>query len=175
MSLLARHAGQPVRRRRPSSGRVGFVGPTADVETSAETSGFVFIRYRVKFHGPHLDDVFGVEVGDELVGIGQIGQGLPEGLKAGGAVIVIVSDGWEIDDPAVIGEAMARLSRLAHRVIWVNPRKAAVSYEPLVGGMAAALPYIDTFVPGHSIDALEEVLDAIRLGGQRPSSPKPRS
>ena len=93
---------------------------------------------------------------------------------ARGAVIVIVSDGWEIDDPAVIGEAMARLSRLAHRVIWVNPRKAALSYEPLVGGMAAALPYIDTFVPGHSIDALEEVLDAIRLGGKRPASRKAR-
>lgn len=93
---------------------------------------------------------------------------------ARGAVIVIVSDGWEIDDPAGIGEAMARLSRLAHRVIWVNPRKAAVSYEPLVGGMAAALPFIDTFVPGHSIDALGEVLDAIRLGGKRTASPKPR-
>ena len=93
---------------------------------------------------------------------------------ARGAVIVIVSDGWEIDDPAGIGEAMARLSRLAHRVIWVNPRKAAVSYEPLVGGMAAALPYIDTFVPGHSIDALEEVLDAIQLGGKRPASRKAR-
>ena len=88
--MSARHEGQPVRRRRPSSGRVGFVGPTADVEASAETSGFVFIRYGVKFHGPDLDDVFGVQVGDELVGVGQIGQGLPEGLKAGGSVIVIV-------------------------------------------------------------------------------------
>jgi uncharacterized protein with von Willebrand factor type A (vWA) domain len=81
---------------------------------------------------------------------------------ARGAVVVIVSDGWEIQDPARVGEAMERLSRLAHRIIWVNPRKAAVDYQPLVGGMAAAMPYIDTFVAGHSVDALQEVMAAIR-------------
>ncbi len=86
---------------------------------------------------------------------------------ARGAVIVIVSDGWEMDDPHGLGEAMARLSRLAHRVVWVNPRKASATYEPLVGGMAAALPYIDTFVSGHSMNAIEEVLDAIRSGEKR--------
>lgn len=81
---------------------------------------------------------------------------------ARGAVIVIVSDGWEIESPELVGESMQRLSRLAHHIIWVNPRKAADSYEPLVGGMAAALPCVDTFVSGHSVRALEEVMDAIR-------------
>jgi hypothetical protein len=57
---------------------------------------------------------------------------------------------------------MERLSRLAHRIIWVNPRKAVASFEPLTGGMAAALPYIDTFVSGHSVQALEDVVWAIR-------------
>jgi uncharacterized protein with von Willebrand factor type A (vWA) domain len=76
-------------------------------------------------------------------------------------VIVIVSDGWEIDDPALVGRAMEQLSRLAYTIIWVNPRKAAKSYRPLVGGMAAAMPYIDTFVSGHSLRALEEVMHAI--------------
>lgn len=80
---------------------------------------------------------------------------------ARGAVVVIVSDGWEIEDPALVGQAMERLHRLAHHVIWVNPRKAVADYAPLVGGMAAALPYVDTFVSGHSIRALEEVIDAI--------------
>ena len=80
---------------------------------------------------------------------------------ARGAVVVIVSDGWEIESSAYVGEAMARLSRLAHHIVWVNPRKAADSYQPLVGGMAAALPYVDTFVSGHSVRALEEVMDAI--------------
>jgi uncharacterized protein with von Willebrand factor type A (vWA) domain len=80
---------------------------------------------------------------------------------ARGAVIVVVSDGWEIEDPALVGTAMARLKRLAHQIIWVNPRQAAEGYQPLVGGMAAALPFVDTFVSGHSVDALEQVVDAI--------------
>jgi uncharacterized protein with von Willebrand factor type A (vWA) domain len=86
---------------------------------------------------------------------------------ARGAVVVIVSDGWEIESPELVGEAMRRLSRLAHHVIWVNPRKAAESYEPLVGGMAAALPFVDTFVSGHSLRALEEVMAAIRTATER--------
>ena len=80
---------------------------------------------------------------------------------ARGAVVVIVSDGWESDDPAMLGEQMARLGRLAHRVVWVNPRSKSDRYEPLVGGMAAALPHVDTFTSGHSLDAFDEVLAAI--------------
>jgi uncharacterized protein with von Willebrand factor type A (vWA) domain len=80
---------------------------------------------------------------------------------ARGAVVVIVSDGWDTGDPAVVGEQMARLSRLAHRIVWVNPRKAAAGYRPLVGGMAAALPHVDAFVSGHSVAALDEVLAAL--------------
>lgn len=86
---------------------------------------------------------------------------------ARGAVVVIVSDGWEIEDPHLVGEAMARLGRLAHHVVWVNPRKAGEGYEPLVGGMAAALPHVDTFVSGHSVRALEEVMAAIRGATER--------
>ena len=81
---------------------------------------------------------------------------------ARGAIVVIVSDGWETGDAAVVGEQMARLARLAHRVIWVNPRSAGVAYRPLVAGMAAALPHVDTFLSGHSLDALDDLLAAIR-------------
>lgn len=80
---------------------------------------------------------------------------------ARGAVVVIVSDGWESDDPALLGEQMARLARLAHRIVWVNPRTQSDRYQPLVGGMAAALPHVDVFTSGHSLDALDDVLDAI--------------
>jgi len=84
---------------------------------------------------------------------------------ARGAVVVIVSDGWEIGDPAEVGVAMERLARLAHCVIWVNPRSAAADFAPLAGGMAAALPHVDTFLSGHSVRALEDLLDAIRAAG----------
>lgn len=80
---------------------------------------------------------------------------------ARGAVVVVVSDGWERDDPALLGREMERLAHLAHRVVWVNPRRASERYQPLVGGMAAALPHVDAFVSGHSLAALDEVLAAI--------------
>lgn len=80
---------------------------------------------------------------------------------ARGAVVLILSDGWAQDEPAEVSVQMARLSRLAHRIVWVNPRKAAAGYEPLVGGMAAALPFCDAFVSGHSLAALEEVVTVV--------------
>ncbi|MEC5181642.1 vWA domain-containing protein [Arthrobacter sp. CG_A4] len=85
---------------------------------------------------------------------------------ARGAVVVIFSDGWAQEDPDQVAAQMARLRRLAYRIVWVNPRKAAPGYEPLVGGMAAALPHCDAFVSGHSYSALTEVAAAIRGDGQ---------
>ena len=85
---------------------------------------------------------------------------------ARGAVVVIFSDGWAQEDPDQVAAQMARLRRLAHRIIWVNPRKAAPGYRPLAGGMAAALPYCDAFVSGHSYTALAEVAAAIRGDGR---------
>jgi uncharacterized protein with von Willebrand factor type A (vWA) domain len=81
---------------------------------------------------------------------------------ARGAVVLVLSDGWAQDDPDDVREAMARLRRLAHRIVWVNPRRAAPGYEPLVGGMAAALPFCDAFVSGHSLEALQAVAAAVR-------------
>ncbi|MHB2024651.1 MAG: vWA domain-containing protein [Mycobacteriales bacterium] len=81
---------------------------------------------------------------------------------ARGAVVGMLSDGWERDDPALLGEQLARLHRLAHRVVWANPLKARPGYAPLAGGMAAALPHLDAFVDGHSIAALERL--AAQLG-----------
>ena len=85
---------------------------------------------------------------------------------ARGAVVVIVSDGWDRGDPAQLGEEMGRLSRVAHRVVWVNPLKASPGYQPLARGMAAALPHVDQFVEGHSLAALEEL--AVLIGGKQP-------
>ncbi len=81
---------------------------------------------------------------------------------ARGAVVVVLSDGWEADEPTLLEEQMRRLARLAHRVIWVNPRVAAESFRPLTGGLRAALPSVDVLVSGHSLAAMEEVLAAVR-------------
>jgi uncharacterized protein len=80
---------------------------------------------------------------------------------ARGAVVVVLSDGWERGDPHLVGREMERLHRLAHRVVWVNPRVAAPGFAPQTGGMAAALPHIDELVSGHSVAALDEVVAAI--------------
>jgi uncharacterized protein with von Willebrand factor type A (vWA) domain len=86
---------------------------------------------------------------------------------ARGAVVVILSDGWERGDPAILEREMARLGRLAYRIIWVNPRKASPSYQPLTTGMAAALPHVDAFLSGHSLAAFDDVLTAVRSAAAR--------
>lgn len=74
-----------------------------------------------------------------------------------GSVVVICSDGLERGEPDLLRSQMARLRRLAHRVVWVNPLKGSMHYEPLARGMAAALPSIDVFLPGHNLESLEEL------------------
>ena len=80
---------------------------------------------------------------------------------ARGAVIVILSDGWERGDPMLVGREMERLARLAHRIVWVNPRVGADDFSVQSGGMVAALPHCDALVSGHSFAALGEVVEAI--------------
>ncbi|SDN78622.1 hypothetical protein SAMN05660199_00680 [Klenkia soli] len=80
---------------------------------------------------------------------------------ARGAVVVLCSDGWERGGTELLGEQMARLHRLAHSVVWVNPHKGRAGYEPLTGGMQAALPAVDHFVAGHSLAAFEELAGVI--------------
>ena len=80
---------------------------------------------------------------------------------ARGAVVVVLSDGWECGDVTLLGEQMANLSRLAHRVVWANPRKGREGFTPTAAGMAAALPYVDDFVEGHSLAALEHLAQVV--------------
>ncbi len=80
---------------------------------------------------------------------------------ARGAVVVIISDGWERGDPALVGREMERLGRLAHRIVWVNPRVSATAFSVQAGGMVAALPHCDALVSGHNFNAMGEVVAAI--------------
>jgi len=86
---------------------------------------------------------------------------------ARGAVVVIISDGWDTGDPEVLRREMERLSRVAHRIVWVNPRTQSPEYQPLAGGMAAAWPYCDAVVSAHSLNALDELTAALAHPGRR--------
>jgi len=80
---------------------------------------------------------------------------------ARGAVVLIISDGWDTGNPDRLGYEMARLSRLAFRIVWVNPRTQSPRYRPLAGGMAAAWPHCDAVVSAHSLTALGDLLAAL--------------
>ena len=98
----------------------------------------------------------------------RLGVGLKEfndtwGMRgmARGAIVVILSDGWDRGEPDEMAEEMQRLSRAAHQVVWVNPLKVTPGYEPIARGMAAAMPFIDTFLEGHCLDSLTTLADAV--------------
>ena len=74
-----------------------------------------------------------------------------------GAVVLIISDGWDRGDPDLLGKEMARLQRSCHRLIWLNPLLGSSTYEPLTRGMQAALPYVDDFLPAHNLHSLQEL------------------
>ena len=100
----------------------------------------------------------GTRLGDALkVFLDQWGQ---RGV-ARGAVVVLCSDGWERGDPTQLGAQVERLARLAHAVVWVNPHKGKPGYQPITGGMVAALPHIDQLIAGHSLAALERLVQII--------------
>lgn len=101
-----------------------------------------------------LDWSGGTRLGE---GLAEFNQRWGQRGMARGATVVILSDGWDRGDPVLLDEQMRRLRRLAHRVVWVNPLKVTPGYAPLARGMATALPHVDAFVEGHSVDALERL------------------
>ncbi len=108
----------------------------------------------------------------------RLGEGLRQfndewGVRgmARGAVVVILSDGWDRGDPEVLGEQMERLHRVAYQVVWVNPLKSSPNFAPLARGMAAALPHVDEFVEGHNLASLEHLARVV--SGKRSESGRP--
>lgn len=98
----------------------------------------------------------------------RLGSGLREfndewGVRglARNSIVVILSDGWDRGEPDELADQMQRLQRVTHRLIWVNPLKVTPGYAPLARGMAAALPFVDRFVEGHSIAAMEQLASVI--------------
>ncbi len=101
-------------------------------------------------------------------GIGRFNDDWGTKGMARGAIVVILSDGWDRGDPDRLDAEMARLARVAHRIVWVNPLKATDGYAPLARGMAAALPHVDDFIEGHSLESLDRLSSILAGGGSRP-------
>jgi uncharacterized protein with von Willebrand factor type A (vWA) domain len=80
---------------------------------------------------------------------------------ARGAVVVICSDGWERGDSALLGEQVQRLSRLAHKLVWVNPHRGKTGYEPVQAGIVVSLPYLDDFLAGHSFATFARLTEVV--------------
>jgi uncharacterized protein with von Willebrand factor type A (vWA) domain len=81
---------------------------------------------------------------------------------ARGAVVVVFSDGWERGDLVLLGEQVARLRRMTHRLVWVNPHRGKAGYLPVQGGIVAVLPYVDELLAGHSLATFEDLLEVVR-------------
>jgi uncharacterized protein len=155
-------------------GSSGFSGPTTDA-ARPRTEVFTFAT-RLTRLTPYLaaatPETMLARAGQaapDWAGGTRIGAALREfndryGTRgmARGAVVLIISDGWETGDPALVGAQMARLHRVAYRIVWANPRTQSDRYRPEVGGMAAAWPYCDAVVSAHNFESLDELLAALR-------------
>jgi uncharacterized protein with von Willebrand factor type A (vWA) domain len=155
-------------------GGAGFSGPTRDAERP-RTEVFTFAT-RLTRLTPYLASASpetmlakAAEAAPDWAGGTRIGAALRAfndgyGVRGmgRGAVVLIISDGWETGDPALLGAQLARLHRIAYRIVWANPRTQSERYRPEVGGMAAAWPYCDAVVSAHNFEALDELLTALR-------------
>jgi uncharacterized protein with von Willebrand factor type A (vWA) domain len=107
---------------------------------------------------------------DDWSGGTRIGEALAtlnreHGRRLGrGAIVVLLSDGWDRGEPDELAAEMARLRRCANRLVWLNPLKAHEDYEPLTRGMQAALPHVDDFLAGNSLASLAELADLMEGG-----------
>jgi uncharacterized protein with von Willebrand factor type A (vWA) domain len=80
-----------------------------------------------------------------------------------GAIVLLISDGWDRGDPTLLRQEIARLQRSCYRLIWLNPLLGSTEYEPLTRGMQTALPYIDDFLPVHNLSSLEDLADHLKI------------
>ena len=130
-----------------------FVFGTRLTRVTGELAGRDPDRALDRAAGAAADWSGGTRIGDALATLNR-----EHGRRLGrGAIVVLLSDGWDRGDPRQLGREMARLGRCAYRLIWLNPLKASPDYEPLTRGMQAALPHVDHFLAGNSLASLEEL------------------
>ena len=108
----------------------------------------------------------GTRIGDAL---GDFNRKWARRVLGHGAVVIIVSDGWDRGDPTQLAAELEHLHRSSHRLIWLNPLLGSEGYEPLTRGMAAALPYCDDFLAAHNVQALDDLGRLLSGLGRRPA------
>jgi uncharacterized protein len=130
-----------------------FVFGTRLTRVTGELAGRDPDRALDRAAGAAADWSGGTRIGDALATLNR-----EHGRRLGrGAIVVLLSDGWDRGEPRQLGREIARLGRCAYRLIWLNPLKASPDYEPLTRGMQAALPHVDHFLAGNSLASLEEL------------------
>lgn len=151
-------------------------------EAEAFTAGTRLARVTAALRAPTTDRMwegFIAEVPD-FAGGTRLGDALADLLTDWGrrgplraAVVVVFSDGWEHGDAEMLGRQMHRLRRIAHRVLWINPRSGRTGWHPETAGMRKALPAVDALVPGHTVDALQQASDLISGVAAGPGARRP--
>ena len=156
------------------------VASRAEVEAFALGTRLTRLTRELTTHDPDVALARAAAAVPDWSGGTRLGEGLRRfndewavrGL-ARGAIVVILSDGGDRGEQADLAEQMARLHRVAWRIIWVNPLKAGAGYEPTARGMAAALPFVDDFLEGHSLDSLDELARIVSAStSDRRSTPR---
>jgi uncharacterized protein with von Willebrand factor type A (vWA) domain len=137
-----------------------FVFGTRLTRVTGELAGRDPDRALERAAGAAEDWSGGTRIGDALATLNR-----EHGRRLGrGAIVVLLSDGWDRGEPAQLRAEIARLGRCAHTLIWLNPLKAHPAYEPLTIGMQAALPYVDHFLAGNSLASLAELAELMESG-----------
>jgi uncharacterized protein len=146
----------------------GSQSPTRGVETFTVGTRLTRVTRAMRLRDPERAIVAAGETVPDWSGGTRLGETLRifmdrwgQGGLARGAVVVIFSDGWERGDAAMLGEQMARLRRVAHRVVWVNPHVGKDGYLPVQQGIVAALPFVDDLVAGHSLATFAELVEVV--------------
>ena len=137
-----------------------FVFGTRLTRVTAELAGRDPDRALDRAAGAADDWSGGTRIGDALAALNR-----EHGRRLGrGAIVVLLSDGWDRGEPEQLAAEMARLRRCAHSVVWLNPLKAHAGYEPLTRGMQAALPHVDHFLAGNSLSSLADLAELMEGG-----------
>src|SRR5215207_9002479 len=162
-----RTAGDPFERHwREPSERPRPLVLVCDVSGSMETYARMLLQYMqacVAARRRVEAFVFGTRLTRVTAALATLNR--EHGRRLGrGAIVVLLSDGWDRGEPEELAAEMARLRRCAHSLIWLNPLKAHPGYEPLTRGMQAALPHVDHFLSGNSISSLAHLADLMEGG-----------